>query len=122
MRRSRLSSYKQSRLIEHFVAGTAARTAASLVSVNKSSAAYYFHRLRELICAAIDVFYIPITTLFWQEVIGYSPVVILIGEEQQWQRDPTPLTVSPGRILQAERQYIGGSNALESARKHGRSM
>ena len=54
MRRSRLSSYKQGRLIEHFVAGTTARTAASLVSVNKSTAAYYFHRLRELICAAID--------------------------------------------------------------------
>ncbi len=54
MRKSRLSSYKQSRLIEHFVAGTTARTAASLVGVNKSTAAYYFHRLRELICAAID--------------------------------------------------------------------
>ena len=54
MRRSRLSSYKQARLIEHFVAGTTARTAASLVGVNKTTAAYYFHRLRELICAAID--------------------------------------------------------------------
>ena len=54
MRRSRLSSYKQARLIEHFVAGTTARTAASLVGVNKNTAAYYFHRLRELICAAID--------------------------------------------------------------------
>lgn len=54
MHRSRLSSYKQSRVIEHFVAGTTARTAASLVGVNKSTAAYYFHRLRELICAAID--------------------------------------------------------------------
>lgn len=54
MRRSRLSSYKQARLVEHFVAGTTARTAASLVGVNKSTAAYYFHRLRELICAAIE--------------------------------------------------------------------
>lgn len=54
MRRSRLSKYKQARLIEHFVAGTTARTAAALVGVNKNTAAYYFHRLRELICAAID--------------------------------------------------------------------
>ena len=54
MRRSRLSSYKQDRLIEHFVAGTTARTAAALVGVNKTTAAYYFHRLRELIYAAID--------------------------------------------------------------------
>jgi len=41
-------------LVEHFVAGTTARTAAALVGVNKTTAAYYFHRLRELICAAID--------------------------------------------------------------------
>jgi transposase len=41
-------------LIEHFVAGTTARTATALVGVNKTTAAYYFHRLRELIYAAID--------------------------------------------------------------------
>ena len=49
MRKSRLSWHKQSRLIEFFVAGSTARTSAQLVSVNKSTAAYYFHRLRELI-------------------------------------------------------------------------
>lgn len=35
--------------MEHFVAGATARVAASLVGVNKSTAAYYFHRLREII-------------------------------------------------------------------------
>ena len=49
MRKSRLSGYKQSRLIELFVAGSTARTSAKLVGVNKSTASYYFHRLRELI-------------------------------------------------------------------------
>ena len=49
MRKSRLSQYKQSRLIELFVAGTTARTAASLVSVNTKTAIYYFQRLREVI-------------------------------------------------------------------------
>lgn len=49
MRKSRLSWSKQERLIEHFVSGSTARCAASLVGVNKSTAAYYFHRLRELI-------------------------------------------------------------------------
>ena len=49
MRKSRLSWHKQSRLIELFVAGSTARTSAQLVRVNKSTAAYYFHRLRELI-------------------------------------------------------------------------
>jgi len=49
MRKSRLSIGKQERLIEHFVSGSTARTTASLVNVNKSTAAYYFHRLREII-------------------------------------------------------------------------
>lgn len=49
MRKSRLSWYKQTRLIELFVAGSTARTAASLVGVNKTTASYYFHRLRQLI-------------------------------------------------------------------------
>ena len=51
MRKSRLSWRKQSRLIELFVAGSTARTSAQLVGVNKTTAAYYFHRLRELIFA-----------------------------------------------------------------------
>jgi len=49
MKKSRLSQYKQSRLIELFVAGTTARTAASLVGVNSKTAVYYFRRLREVI-------------------------------------------------------------------------
>jgi hypothetical protein len=49
MRKSRLSVYKQDRLIEHFVSGSTARTATILVGVNKSSAAYFYHRLREII-------------------------------------------------------------------------
>lgn len=49
MRKSRLSKSKQDKLIEHFVAGTTARCAASLVGVNFKTAAYYFRRLRGLI-------------------------------------------------------------------------
>jgi len=49
MRKSRLSKEKQLRLIEHFVAGTTARCAADLVDVNVKTAAFYFHRLREII-------------------------------------------------------------------------
>ena len=48
MRKSRLSWAQQRRLIEHFVAGTTARTAA-LVGVNKNTATFYFHRLRQII-------------------------------------------------------------------------
>ena len=54
MRKSRLSRDKQHRLIEHFVAGSTARTAAALVGVNKSTAAYYYHRLREIIYQATE--------------------------------------------------------------------
>ena len=49
MRKSRISRIKQGKLIEHFVAGTTARCAASLVGVNFKTAAYYFQRLRLLI-------------------------------------------------------------------------
>ena len=49
MRKSRLSWYKQVRLIELFIAGSTARTAGKLVDVNKTTASYYFLRLRELI-------------------------------------------------------------------------
>ena len=49
MRKSRLSKFKQDKLIEHFVAGTTARCAATLVGVNFKTSAYYFRRLRELI-------------------------------------------------------------------------
>ncbi len=54
MRKSRLSQYKQRRLVEHFVAGTTARYAANLCSVNRKSAAYYFHRLREIIAYELE--------------------------------------------------------------------
>ena len=54
MRKSRLSQEKQDRLIEYFVSGATARTAAALVEVHRNTAALYFHRLRQLICQAID--------------------------------------------------------------------
>jgi transposase len=52
MRKSRLSKIKQDRLMEFFVSGTTARCAADLVGVNFKTAAYYFHRLREIIFLA----------------------------------------------------------------------
>ena len=54
MRKSRLSKYKQGRLVEHFVAGTTARTAASLCGVNRKTAALYFLRLREIIAYELE--------------------------------------------------------------------
>jgi len=40
--------------MEHFVAGTTARCASSLVGINKNSGAYYFQRLREIISLQIE--------------------------------------------------------------------
>ena len=54
MRKSRLSKAKQAGLMEHFVAGTTARCAAGLVGVNFKTAAYYYHRLREIIYQASE--------------------------------------------------------------------
>ena len=59
MRKSRLSSYKQNRLIELFIAGATARTASALVGINKTTASYYFLRLRQLIydsCEHLEMF------------------------------------------------------------------
>jgi transposase len=52
-RKSKLPRATQRRLIEHFVAGTTARTAAQLVGVNKNTAALYYHKLREIIAERI---------------------------------------------------------------------
>jgi transposase len=54
MRKSRLSKAKQDRLMEHFVAGTTARCAGELIGVNRKTAAYYYHRLREIIYQASE--------------------------------------------------------------------
>ena len=47
MKRSKLSKDKQLKLIEHFAAGTTARTASVLVKVNKTTASYYFKKKKK---------------------------------------------------------------------------
>jgi len=54
MRKSRVSGYKQDRLLELFIAGSTARTAADLVGVHRNTAAYYFHRLRTIIMEEVN--------------------------------------------------------------------
>ena len=53
-RKSKISKEKQRKLIEHFVAGTTARCAASIVEVNFKSACYYYQRLREIIAFQME--------------------------------------------------------------------
>ena len=48
-RKSRLTPRQQSKLIEHFVAGTTGRAAAELVGVQPNTAIRFFMRLRQLI-------------------------------------------------------------------------
>ena len=45
----KLSKNKQLKLIEHFVAGTSARTAAALISVHRNTATKFFSKLRQKI-------------------------------------------------------------------------
>jgi len=49
IRCSKLTKKQQLKLLEHFVAGATARTAAEVVGVNKNTAQLFFHRLREII-------------------------------------------------------------------------
>ena len=51
---SKLTKKQRKSLMEHFAAGTTARTAADLVGVNKNTAQLFFHRLRELIAQKQD--------------------------------------------------------------------
>jgi transposase len=52
-RKSRLTTSKQSRLIEHFVAGTTARAAAGIVEVQANTAIQFYMNLRTLIASKI---------------------------------------------------------------------
>ncbi len=52
--KNRLGRSKQAQMLAQFVAGATARPAASLVGVNKTTAAFYFHRLRQLIHRATE--------------------------------------------------------------------
>jgi transposase len=54
LKRSRLNPEQTQRLLEHFVAGTPARTAAALVGVNRNTATYFYHRLRKLIAVRLE--------------------------------------------------------------------
>jgi len=53
IRKSRLSARQQSRLIEHFVAGTTARAASELVGVQANTAIRFYMRLRYLIASKL---------------------------------------------------------------------
>lgn len=52
-RKSRLSPRQQSRLLEHFVAGTTARAAAQLIGVQANTAIRFYQRLRQLIASKL---------------------------------------------------------------------
>src|SRR5271168_3920060 len=52
-RRCRLSGYKQNKLLEMFVGGTPARTAAELAGINRHSATLFYQKLREIIVAEL---------------------------------------------------------------------
>ena len=52
-RRSKLSAYKQNKLLELFVGGVTARCAAALTGINRHSAMLYYHKIREMIALEI---------------------------------------------------------------------
>lgn len=54
LRRSRLTDQQSERLLEHFVAGTPARSAAALIGVNRNTARLFYHRLREIIAERLE--------------------------------------------------------------------
>jgi transposase len=53
-RRCKIDSYRQHKLLEMFVAGVPARTAAELAGVNRHSATLFYHKVRQMIACALD--------------------------------------------------------------------
>ncbi len=54
LRHCRIREKDQDRLAEFFVAGVTARTAADLLGINRKSAAYFYHRLRQIIAVEME--------------------------------------------------------------------
>ncbi len=52
--RCRLTEKQQDRLAEFFVASVTARAAADLLDINRKTAAFFYHRLREIIAEQLD--------------------------------------------------------------------
>ncbi len=52
-RKSRLTPRQQSRLLEHFVAGTTARAASELIGIQANTSATFYLRLRKLIASKL---------------------------------------------------------------------
>jgi len=53
-RKPRLIKQKRKKLLEHFVAGTTARTAAELIEVNRNTVNKYYHLFREIIAKNVE--------------------------------------------------------------------
>ena len=53
IRHCKLREKQQDRLAEFFVAGVTARAAADLLGIHRNSAALFYHRLRQIIAAAL---------------------------------------------------------------------
>jgi len=53
-RKSRLKKAQKEKLLEHFVAGTTARSTAELIGVNRHTATKYYHILRQLIAKHVE--------------------------------------------------------------------
>ena len=53
-RKPKITKKQIEKLMEHFVAGTTARTAAELAEVNRNTATKYFRTFREIIASNIE--------------------------------------------------------------------
>ncbi len=54
LKHSRLIHFSTNKLLEHFVVGPPARTASDLVGVNRNTARWFYHRLRQIITRQIE--------------------------------------------------------------------
>ena len=54
IRRCKITGYRQARLLDMFVGGVTARTAAELVGVNRHTATLFYHKIRQMITFELE--------------------------------------------------------------------
>ncbi|MEL7018862.1 MAG: hypothetical protein AAGL18_09070 [Pseudomonadota bacterium] len=77
LKHSKLSDFQTNRLLEHYVAGTPARTAALLVGVNRNTVTQFYHRLRCIIAQRLGeewIEFVGVTSADQTVVIGRAPL------------------------------------------------
>ena len=73
-------------------------------------------------------FFAPITTLFWQDIVGFSTICFLTDTKAEWENKSAQVTISALRDVGAQAHFIGklegyqNAQAAQSSRQHAAAL